>query len=357
MRALAVLLALLPASLAGQLCQKGSGTGSAFAYWTEHADTLVSRHTNLATALTAAEVVASQTGAPVYVRALFRVECPQPAPADTVVVPPPDTVVVPPPDTTATPDPDGWRTVFWDDFEGYGDLPAPARGGNDVFAWGGDSRVRVSDEWARSGEQALRFTFASGPVGTDAIAEQRFSVDPFPEVRLDFWLYVPDNYQHRRDGSANNKFFRFWNGNGWSLTSELETNADDYGASGFKRFLSESENCDGSTNWPSSTPSVRNVIGPGPQYAMQPGTWNHVDIRYRAAPSCPTPEDNDGGRIEVWINGALVHWIDRGFWARGPAGGMAEAGYLLGWANSGFNEDTVFFIDDFRLSLPSGAEQ
>jgi hypothetical protein len=347
-----LLAVLVPSTLAAQdVCSITSGTGTATAYWVEHADTVVSRHTNLAAAIAFAQVVSAQTGDATQVGSLHRVVCPSGSTTQTTAAQPPTPARTEPPHSEVTPaeppmtlaDPEDWETLFLDDFES-GDFGASAKG----FSWSSPNRTAVRQDQAHSGTHALRFRFPEADPASDSHAEQRFRLPQVPELRIDYWLYVPDNYIHRAPstGPSNNKFFRLWNGD-WSLTIELARSAD--GGSGFRRFLSESETCSGGRHWPTTQDGVGGVIGRSAAAAMRPGTWNHVDIRYRASSSC-----SDRGRVEVRLNGRLRHALDWEFWADGPGGGVPSSGYLLGWANSGFDEETLFWVDDFRVSVPAG---
>ena len=59
--------------------------------------------------------------------------------------------------------------------------------------------------------------------------------------------------------------------------------------------------------------------------------------------------DTDG-QFELWRDGALVMELKpdtRTSWGDGYD--YFRHGYLMGWANTGFSEDTTFHITDFKL--------
>jgi hypothetical protein len=65
-----------------------------------------------------------------------------------------------------------------------------------------------------------------------------------------------------------------------------------------------------------------------------------------------SPDQGDSsGAIEFWVNG------EKQYGTKGisvgnapPARDFFKAGYLMGWANSGFEENTYIFIDDVVMA-------
>jgi hypothetical protein len=64
-----------------------------------------------------------------------------------------------------------------------------------------------------------------------------------------------------------------------------------------------------------------------------------------------TRESSDGV-FELWINGTLLHALyDAPFHNFDPTvpDAVMRHGYFMGWSNSGFDEQTVFHIDDVKF--------
>ena len=75
------------------------------------------------------------------------------------------------------------------------------------------------------------------------------------------------------------------------------------------------------------------------------GKWTEVIIHTKFASAA-----NNDGVVEVWKNGKLEHGVYnvRNHSSTGPNG--VDKGYLLGWANTGFQNTTIIYIDDCVFS-------
>jgi hypothetical protein len=74
-----------------------------------------------------------------------------------------------------------------------------------------------------------------------------------------------------------------------------------------------------------------------------------VTIRIRA--KVPTAANNDGV-IQIWVDGVLAsNKTNLPGYPPDGIGNYFESGYLLGWANSGFQEGQSMFIDDVSISV------
>lgn len=225
------------------------------------------------------------------------------------------------------------------------------------FRWTDATYVTVSNERAYSGSYALRFEFGAAGAGEDSWSEQRFDMGRYlSDVTVEYMLYVPSNFKHRRDdGIMNNKFIMLWRdtysdvtGGTWRVGWEY-LRTDDYTSYG--RFLSSRWDLNMLTDWgtwgtpePNVTPPLLGANGP-----MMIGQWNRVKMHVRAA-SSRTAED---GIIEMYVNGTPVLTFYKARFHNAystPADAVLRNGYLLGWANSGFDSTTVFYIDDVKFS-------
>ncbi|MBR9846816.1 MAG: hypothetical protein GYB35_12245 [Algicola sp.] len=90
------------------------------------------------------------------------------------------------------------------------------------------------------------------------------------------------------------------------------------------------------------------------------GTW--IDwVIYVKTSTIPVARDDwkngqGNGAVRVWKNGSLIlnisnahNYYDGDSSDAGGSGDGWNAGYILGWANSGFDDDTTIFIDDFMM--------
>ena len=196
-----------------------------------------------------------------------------------------------PPDAGSADSGTGAPPLFADGFES-GDLSHTENG----VEWCCNS-VRVSDERARSGRYSLRFAFGPDAPGEDSWAEQRVALGrPMTEVWVSYALYVPPNYAHRSDSPSNNKFFALYHG-----------------------------------------PDFMSGSAPG---------WKQITMHIAAESG---PEGRDGV-IQLWRDGeSIIDIRDARNWG-GAGTNFFDEAYILGWANSGFTENTVLFVDDVRIS-------
>jgi hypothetical protein len=251
------------------------------------------------------------------------------------------TGVTPPPPATGTP-------FFQDNFDAGTRLSANG------FTWGASTAVTVSTERAYSGTHALRSNYSAAAVGRDGNSEQRFNLGRYvSELSIDYMLYVPANFNHRVEAPDNNKFIMLWrdqygsqNGT-WQIGWEYTRNGDTLSNG---RFMSSRWDFDWVTDggaWPSPYP-VRSMPMMGTSGPIRAGQWNRVQIHVKAA-SSRTAED---GQSHLWVNGTLIHSYTKGRFHNFNAA-VTEAqlrnGYFMGWANSGFTEQTTFFIDDVKF--------
>jgi hypothetical protein len=74
------------------------------------------------------------------------------------------------------------------------------------------------------------------------------------------------------------------------------------------------------------------------------GRW--VQFRFHAKAGTVAGKD---GQYQVWKDGMLIadlpaDWVT----AEGEGYDYYRKGYLFGWSNSGFDEETVFYLDEFK---------
>ena len=213
--------------------------------------------------------------------------------------------------------------------------------------WGGSTQTSVSTTQKVSGTHSLKFAFVGHPTDDDR-AEQRFSIGSnVTQLWVDFQLYVPSNYVHR-DGpsSDNNKFFRLW--------------GDDYNAAnkvGCSTYLESSES---RIYYEYVYYTYTNQVGRGPggvpgarsdpvdfatgDYVSMVGTWTRIRLHFKM----PTAAQTDG-EFRMWYGNTLVETFTSIPGKYDSAIPYWNTGYFLGAANSGFTDNTDFFIDDVVL--------
>ena len=208
----------------------------------------------------------------------------------------------------------------------------------------------VSDAIAHSGTCSLKFTFGAGPAGDDAWSEQRFGLGKkLSEVYLQWYQYFPSGheepwvgprYAHRNDkGPDNNKFLRLWD--------------EDYGQYRLKLGFSTMPTRNGDSQIITEYGTNRKGVGPfgskGDSRGItdeRRGRWLKIQVRVRLASLY-----NNDGVIEMWVDGVkTISNRNLPLYPQGGAGNYLRNGYLMGWANSGFDESSVTFIDDFTIS-------
>lgn len=233
----------------------------------------------------------------------------------------------------------GLTVIFEDDFEG-------ASASQWTSATRVDAPATLPAETGRAGK-GRRFRFlgnppgqggTTGPNGSDAHAELRFDLGAlYSELTIEFDLWIPSNYKHRLDGSTNNKFFRAWHSTYSSLSkigASLVRGSDDNRSTIGSDYVKPAN-----TSMSTAVMSASNYISPTDR-----AVWIAVKIEIRA----PTP--STPGMIRIYKNGS-VFLTDNAVPYRSDANGQNyRYGYLLGWANSGFAEDTYIWMDNAKFS-------
>ena len=211
---------------------------------------------------------------------------------------------------------------------------------------GAGDEVIVTSELSHSGSYSLKFHYAgSTNLNDDAWAEQRFH---FGEGKQDFYvryyIYFPSNYTIRNVSPNNNKFIVFWADDVYS--GPMSRDMESWDAGTLHQFAYKAR----VSGWPLAlTCSGSNGFYTGGDRATiaqdMLGNWtcfeHHIKVETADEP----------GVHQFWINGVLVIDDQDLSWAGGPCSpGYLNNGYLMGWANSGFNVDTDIYIDDVVFS-------
>lgn len=226
---------------------------------------------------------------------------------------------------------------------------------------------------SRSGDCAncaLLFYYAAG---INSWAEQRFAIDTsalgtkgLKDIWLQYDIFIPTNYYHR-DLEPNGSN---WVGGGEKLLSLF---ADEYsnpnptlilGLNMMRRTydtgVANTWNQGGSYQsgsfavtrngsrdfyqmWPDQNKPVVDV-------KVDLGTWQRRTIHV----TMPNSATSNDGVVEFWVkraNGTLGKIIDvHDGWFYGGTQNYINGGYLLGWSNTGFDNDTYFLIDNVIIT-------
>jgi hypothetical protein len=214
---------------------------------------------------------------------------------------------------------------------------------------GASERPVVTRATAHSGSCSLRFTFAAGAAGRDAWSEQRFILGKrLTELYIQWYQYWPDGkekpslgpkFQHRRDtGPNNNKFLRLWD--------------EDYNRYNVKLGFSTLPKNAGDSELIAEYGTNRLGVGrgsvPGRELVTEAnrGRWVRVQVHVKLATAAA-----DNGILEIWIDGRQILSTSNLKLYPGSVGdNFIRHGYLLGWANSGFNKASSTFIDDVVIA-------
>lgn len=198
-----------------------------------------------------------------------------------------------------------------------------------------------------SGRHAMRFYYPAG----EAHSEQRFSLGGvYDEIWIRYWLRVPINFDMTVSAGTgnNNKFFALWQdayatkGTGGNIQWNF-WRQDNGGA----RFTFSMSNADGSGHHG----EYRDFMT-----IADRGRWMQI-VLYAKRASTATSNDGEARIWRRWEGETEFTLIsestDKNL--RPPDAGPAgwQAGYILGWANSAYTENTEYLLDDFTVSATS----
>lgn len=238
----------------------------------------------------------------------------------------------------------GASPFFEDGFES-GDLATSQNG----FLWGVNGsqatgvNVAVSATNPRSGSRSLQFTYPAKPPGQDATAEQRFLLGgQYDELWIEYWFFVPSNFHHRSPG--NNKLLRLWGPD--ELNPRAGLSFDPTGSNGDSWVYQQWGDYDNVMLGGQDGATWRPAFNDGSNGGQARGTWAQFRYHWKLA-SSDTAMD---GVERLWVNGDLKIEKTGLDWHAGAGNANAfVAGYLMGWSNSGYDETTRFYLDDFKI--------
>ncbi|MHA2067541.1 MAG: hypothetical protein ACXABY_24520, partial [Candidatus Thorarchaeota archaeon] len=237
-----------------------------------------------------------------------------------------------------------------DTFESY-TLGSSPTGTTDSATWlSSGSRIEISNTVANGGTKSLRFRYGPDPSGSDSSAEQGITLDGsgYMELWLEWDMYTPTNFTHRDDtGSDNNKIIYLHN---------------DY-----------SEENGGIEYWPDRTPAALGQPANGKAYPThvyrtssttpfghypQPnfgnivfdpaeaGTWSRFKLHYKKSDA-----GSSNASVQFYKDNVLLLNRDN-FDDYNPSRGLKPMTgiKLMGWSNSGYLDETDFYMDNLYIS-------
>ncbi len=216
-----------------------------------------------------------------------------------------------------------------------------------------DVSIPSGRDWEpKLGDHSLRFRYPAG----QTMAEQRFDLGgDYREAWYKYWIRVPENYTHSTSSPSNNKFFATWM-DGYSSQGD--------GPTAFWNLMSNGSG--GSSIAVSYSDGGYSVAGG--QMQIQPfikvpedrGRWMEVVYRVKASSNAGTSD----GEIEFWrrweneSSFTQIHDVENALLPIPSAGpnGWSE-GYIMGWANAPYSQDTEWLLDGFHVATSSLLEQ
>jgi len=189
---------------------------------------------------------------------------------------------------------------------------------------------------AYSGQHSLRFRYPAG----EYMTEQRFSLGRhYPDLWVGYWIRVPTNFAH---GSQNNKFAAFWT-NVYDGAGDITWQTRPTGGGSAKLVVQ-----DGGTSQAEIDAANNFITVPADR-----GRWMQVAIHMIPA----TAAGANNGTIQFyrrWSNESSYTLLYNKTNARFYEGGQGiHQGYLMGWANDPYDEETEWLLDSFTVSTES----
>lgn len=243
--------------------------------------------------------------------------------------------------------------IFQDGFES-GDLKKTVG----MASWAGGAFADITDAIAHTGKYSLRLRFNSIASGNPPWGEQRFYLGGvYKQVEIQWFAYYPKGteglgpkYIHRASvGGNNNKFIRLWMGD----------KSD--GAQGYAKQWVKA----GASTWAYGTTGDAILGGEIGTDTMPTGQYNVASskgsvindsirgrwVRFNFKASASSAVGKSDGVIEIDLDGVKV-LRSEGLPLYSETGNAAgfEYGYLLGWANSQFQDQTDVYIDDVEIA-------
>ncbi len=241
--------------------------------------------------------------------------------------------------------------LFSDNFESYAVGAQPS--GSPWLSNGIFPGVNVTDTIAASGNKSLEFIFKGTSNCTDSTEEANFDLGQvYPNLWFDSWWYFPNGtddlgsarYYNRdqafcgSEGSNNNKFIDFWG-------TQLSNPGDSRAAYNYVLFCMQlwREN----SNFISGIDLLLNQNYVIPDYNLVTNSTVGHWVRVRTYMKSSSGYGVHDGGFKLWVGNNLIWNITNEDTSYSTAYSLGmRYGYLMGWSNSGFNNETHVYLDN-----------
>lgn len=198
----------------------------------------------------------------------------------------------------------------------------------------------VSSNVAKGGAYSLKFFFEKDAPGDYSHAEARIRFPKTSEIWISYDLYVPVNYSHRSNpnGPNNNKFLAVFR-SPYSPTFQVNWSLDKTSSNNSNLKLHRFRN--GKEQKIISPSAGKNILT-----KAEGGTWHNFQARVKV----PSSRNSNDGVMQMWKDGKIVSNETKLDNYGGDGKNYIDELYLLGWSNSGYNQDTYFYIDNIKIS-------
>lgn len=213
------------------------------------------------------------------------------------------------------------------------------------------SNVTVSTDTARTGSYSLKFSYPSTASGTDSSAEQRFTLGSAKnDVYVRYYIKFPPNYIIRADNPSNNKMIEMW-----GEESNYSTDTQLTGCEAWNTTSGVAEL--GPTAYLNSSKQLSYLSGSVYNHTWWYGILNSWkltsnDLNKWLCFEWHFKKDSGAGdgALEFFVDGVKKWGSTSLAFAGAPTSSYFKTGYLLGWSNSGFAQNTTIYIDDVKIS-------
>jgi hypothetical protein len=223
--------------------------------------------------------------------------------------------------------------IFTDNFD-TGNTAGPQNGAS----WQAPtSTVSVSNAVSSSPSYSLQFTYAGVASGEDGMAQATMTLPQRSQYWFQYKLYIPANYYHRTDtGPNNNKFLAVYAAPYQTPGFQINLSTEPDGSGGSNLEIHYYNNGHEQSPIPVTTSFISNA---------DKGKWMQLLVQVKV----PSSSGSNDGIVNVWKNGQQVANVTNlASW--GSTSNYISEAYFLGWADSGFTNTTLLYIDDLTVA-------
>lgn len=214
-----------------------------------------------------------------------------------------------------------------------------------------DSNVTVSRDTAKTGSYSLKSSYPTTASGMDSSAEQRFTLGSGKkDVYIRYYIKFPSNYIIRAENPSNNKMIELWGEESNYGTDTQLAGSEAWNTAGGVAEL-------GPTAYMNSSKQLSYLSGSEYNHIWWSGVLNSWkltsnDLNKWLCFEWHFKKDTGAGdgALEFFVDGVKKWGSTSLNFAGSPTSSYFKTGYLLGWSNSGFSQNTSVYIDDVKMS-------